>query len=166
MAGPALICLILAYVLLPVLVVTVAAFNAKPLLSFPPDAWSWRWFGRVFTYPDFQHGFKASLIITVLASTIASVIGTGLVIIAKRTYFPGKEALQAILLSPLVVPHFTIGLGLLMLAFQVGVERGYAIVILCHVILVLPFVLRSVFVSMENLDPALNMPRPAWERRR
>lgn len=155
MAGPVLICLILAYVLLPVVVVCVAAFNARPILSFPPDAWSWRWFGRVFTYPDFRHGFKASLVVTVFSSAIALVVGTGLVIIAKRTYFPGRQTLQIILLSPLVVPHFTIGLGLLMLAAQFRLDRGYAIVILCHVILVLPFVLRSVYVSMENLDARL-----------
>ncbi len=155
MAGVALICLILAYVLLPVVVVAVAAFNAKPILSFPPETWSWRWFGRAFTYPDFQHGFKVSAIVTVLASAIASVIGTGLVIIAKRTDFKGKQTLQGILLSPLFVPHFTIGLGLLMLAAQLRLDRGYWIVILCHVILVLPFVLRSVYVSMENLDAHL-----------
>jgi putative spermidine/putrescine transport system permease protein len=69
--------------------------------------------------------------------------------------FIGKDTLQAVLLSPLFVPHFTIGLGLLILAAQSRMERGYAIVVFCHVMLVLPFVLRSVYVSMENLDERL-----------
>lgn len=153
--GPLLVALILAFVLLPVVVVTMASFNDKALLTFPPQSWSWRWFERAFTYPDFQEGFRASMIVTVWSSLLALVIGTALAIAVKRMDFPGKHALQAILLSPLVIPHFTLGLGLLILAAQLEVQRGYGLVILCHVMLVLPFVLRSVYVSMENLDARL-----------
>jgi len=153
--GPLLVALILAFVLLPVVVVTMASFNDKALLTFPPQSWSWRWFERAFTYPDFQEGFRASLIVTVWSSLLALVIGTALAIAVKRFEFPGKHALQAVLLSPLVIPHFTLGLGLLILAAQLEVQRGYGLVILCHVMLVLPFVLRSVYVSMENLDARL-----------
>ncbi|CAM4166152.1 ABC transporter permease [Bordetella muralis] len=154
-AGPVLVGLILAFVLLPVVVVTMASFNDKALLTFPPQTWSWRWFVRVFTYADFQQGFRSSLIVMIWSSSIALVIGTALAIAVKRMAFPGKETLQAILLSPLVIPHFTLGLGLLILVAQFKVDRGYALVILCHVMLVLPFVLRSVYVSMENLDERL-----------
>ncbi|MFC4277402.1 ABC transporter permease [Achromobacter aloeverae] len=153
--APVLVTLLLAFVLLPVVVVTLAAFNEKALLTFPPQSWSWRWFERVFTYADFRDGFHASMIVTLWASLLALVIGTGLAVAVKRMRFPGKHILQAILLSPLVIPHFTVGLGLLILVAQFGIERGYGIVILCHVMLVLPFVLRSVYVSMENLDERL-----------
>jgi putative spermidine/putrescine transport system permease protein len=153
--APALVTIILAFVLLPVVVVFMASFSDKALLAFPPETWSLRWFRRAFTYPDFQDGFRASVIITLWASLLALVIGTALAIAVKRLEFPGKNVLQAILLSPLVIPHFTLGLGLLILVAQLNVERGYAIVILCHVMLVLPFVLRSVYVSMENLDERL-----------
>lgn len=149
------VALILAFILLPVVVVTLASFNDKALLSFPPQSWSWRWFERAFTYPDFQEGFRASLVVTAWSSVLALMIGTALAIAVKRMDFPGKRTLQAILLSPLVVPHFTLGLGLLILAAQLDVERGYGLVILCHIMLVLPFVLRSVYVSMENLDVRL-----------
>jgi putative spermidine/putrescine transport system permease protein len=154
-AGPVLIAVLLAFVLLPVVVVTIAAFNEKAILSFPPQSYSFKWFARVFSYPDFQEGFRASLIITAWSSSLALVIGTGLSIALKWLDFSGKQTLLAVLHSPLVVPHFTLGLGLLILVSQTGVQRGYGTVILCHVMLVLPFVLRSVYVSMENLDSRL-----------
>ncbi len=154
-AGPVLVALLLAFVLLPVVVVTIAAFNEKAILAFPPESYSLKWFERVFDYPDFQQGFKASLVITGWASSIALVIGTCLSIAVKRLDFPGKQTLLAVLHSPLVVPHFTLGLGLLILVSQASIQRGYGIVVLCHVMLVLPFVLRSVYVSMENLDERL-----------
>lgn len=153
--APLLILLILAFVLLPVFVVTLASFNDKALLTFPPETWSWRWFIRAFTYPDFQQGFRASLIVMLWSSFIALGIGTALAIAVKRMAFPGKDLLQGILLSPLVIPHFTLGLGLLILVAQFDLDRGYGLVILCHVMLVLPFVMRSVYVSMENLDERL-----------
>lgn len=154
-AGPVSVCLILAFLLLPVFVVTLASFNGKALLSFPPEQWSLRWFARVLTYSDFQTGFRSSLIVTAWSSVLALVIGASMAVAVKRLDFKGKDTLQALLLMPMVVPQFTIGLGLLILAAESSFDRGYGILILCHVILVLPFVLRSVYVSMENLDQRL-----------
>ncbi|RBL86908.1 ABC transporter permease [Streptomyces cavourensis] len=155
LGAPLLVAALLAFVLLPVVVVTLASFNDKALLSFPPEQWSVRWFQRVFAYPDFQQGFRASLVVVGWASSLALVIGTALAIAVKRMGFPGKDLLQAVLLSPLVIPHFTLGLGLLILVAQLDMDRGYGLVILCHVMLVLPFVMRSVYVSMENIDERL-----------
>lgn len=154
-AGPVVVVLLLAFVLLPVVVVTIASFNQKAILAFPPESYSLTWFERAFSYQDFRDGFRASLVVTFWSSFIALVVGTGLSVVIKRKEFWGKQTLLAILHSPLVVPHFTLGLGLLILASQTSIERGYDIVILCHVMLVLPFVLRSVYVSMENLDQRL-----------
>jgi putative spermidine/putrescine transport system permease protein len=154
-AGPVLVALLLAFVLLPVVVVTIASFNEKAIIAFPPESYSLKWFERVFSYPDFHEGFKASMVITGWSSFLALAIGTCLSIAVKRMEFKGKRALLAILHSPLVVPHFTLGLGLLILVSQASIQRGYGVVILCHVMLVLPFVMRSVYVSMENLDERL-----------
>ena len=74
-----------------------------------------------------------------------------------RYEFRLKRTLEAVLLSPLVVPHFTIGLGFLILFAQLGLARGYAVIIACHIVLVLPFVLRSVYISLRNLDPRLEL---------
>ncbi len=150
--GYLLVSAILVFVMIQVVVVTMAAFNEKALLSFPPEQWSLRWFERAISYSDFQSGFISSLIVTSWASTLALVIGTALAIAIKRYTFPHKATLEAILMSPLVIPHFTIGLGLLILGSQINLDRGYSIVVFCHVMLVLPFVIRSVFVSLENLD--------------
>jgi hypothetical protein len=59
-AGWLVVILILGYLILPAAVVTIAAFNDKAILSFPPQAWSWRWFERALTYPDFRIGVPRS----------------------------------------------------------------------------------------------------------
>lgn len=155
--GKLAVLLILGFLVLPAAVVTIAAFNDKAILSFPPQAWSLRWFARAIEYQDFRDGFRNGLIVTLWSSTIALVIGAMFAFVLDRYSLRFKAALEGVLLSPLVIPHFTVGLGFLILAAQIGWTRGYAVVIACHVVLVLPFVLRSVYVSLRNLDQSLEL---------
>jgi putative spermidine/putrescine transport system permease protein len=148
---------ILGFVMLPAVVVTLAAFNGRAILSFPPATWSTRWFAKAIAYEDFRAGFRNGLVVTAWASSIALVVGAAFALALERYEFHLKRTLEIVLLSPLVVPHFTVGLGFLILAAQLGLARGYAVIVACHVVLVLPFVLRSVYVSLRNLDPRLEL---------
>jgi putative spermidine/putrescine transport system permease protein len=144
--------LILIYMVIPSLVVIMAAFNDKAILSFPPANPSWRWFNKALNYEDFRNGFYNGLIVTGWASCIALIVGTTFAYAIDRFTFRGKQALETLLLSPLVIPHFTVGLAFLILASQLVLTRTFFLVVVTHVILVLPFVLRSVYVSLRNLD--------------
>jgi putative spermidine/putrescine transport system permease protein len=146
---------VIGFLVLPPLVVTIAAFNDKALLAFPPERLSLRWFAKAVTYEDFRAGFWNGLIVTVWASSIALLIGSAFAFALDRYEFRFKRTIEAVLLSSLIVPHFTIGLGFLIVAAQVGMARGYAIVVAAHVVLVLPFVMRSVYVSLSNFDRRL-----------
>ena len=155
--GKLAVLLILGFLVLPAVVVTIAAFNDKAILSFPPQAWSLRWFAKAVAYQDFRDGFRNGLIVTAWSSTAALMIGAMFAFVIDRYRFRFKNAIEGVLLSPLVIPHFTVGLGFLILAAQIGWTRGFFVVIACHVVLVLPFVLRSVYVSLRNLDRSLEL---------
>jgi putative spermidine/putrescine transport system permease protein len=157
LAGIVVVLIILAFLVLPSLVVTIAAFNARAILAFPPQELSWRWFVKALTYDDFRSGFTNGLIVTIWASSIALLIGAAFAFVLDRYEFRGKRTIEAVLLSTLIVPHFTIGLGFLILAAQIGWARGFAVVVAAHVVLVLPFVLRSVYVSLRNADQRLEL---------
>lgn len=148
---------VLGFLVAPPLVVTMAAFNDKALLTFPPERFSLRWFQKALDYEDFRAGFENGIFVTLWASTIALAIGAAFAFALDRYEFRLKRAIEAVLLSSLLVPHFTIGLGFLILAAQIGLSRGYAVVIGCHIVLVLPFVLRSVYVSLRNFDRRLEL---------
>jgi putative spermidine/putrescine transport system permease protein len=155
--GQFVVILFLGFLILPAAVVTIAAFNDKAILSFPPQAWSWRWFARALAYQDFRDGFRNGLIVTAWSSSIALMVGAMFAFVIDRYQFRFKRAIEGVLVSPLVIPHFTVGLGFLILSAQIGWSRGFAVVVACHVILVLPFVLRSVYVSLRNLDPSYEL---------
>ena len=155
--GRLVVVIILCFLILPAVVVTIAAFNDKAILSFPPQALSWRWFARALAYPDFHSGFVNSLIVTAWSSSIALIVGATFAVVIDRYRFPLKRAIEGVLMSPLIIPHFTVGLGFLIVAAPIGLSRGFVVVVACHVVLVLPFVLRSVYVSLRNLDQSYEL---------
>lgn len=150
--GRGLVALILGFVLLPAVVVVIASFNHSSVLTFPPSQFSMRWYANAFTYGDFAHGFRNSLIVAVWGSGIALLVGGTFGYALHRYEFRFKRALDLVLTSPLVIPQFTIGLGLLMLAALLAVPRTHPLVVFTHVVIVLPFVLRSVYISLQNFE--------------
>ena len=90
--------------------------------SFPPQSWSLRWFAKAIDYRDFQAGFRNGLIVTAGRPSIALVVGAAFAFVLDRYEFRCKRAIEAVLLAPLVVPHFTVGLGFLILAAQLGAD--------------------------------------------
>jgi putative spermidine/putrescine transport system permease protein len=157
LSGQAAVAAILLFVLLPALVVVLTAFNDRAILAFPPQVWSLRWFARAFDYADFRRGFWNGLTVTGWASTVALAAGAVFAIAIHRYNFALKRVIEGVLMSPLVIPHYTIGLGFLILAAKTGLGRGFLLVIPAHVALVLPFVIRSVLISLRNLDSRLEL---------
>jgi putative spermidine/putrescine transport system permease protein len=154
-AGVAVVVLLLAFLTLPSLVVIVMSFNATAIMAFPPNGLSLRWYDNAVTYPQFQRAAVNSLIVTAASALVAVPTGTAAALALVRHPIAAKAAWSAALLSPLVVPGVAAGLGFLILAAGLGVVASRWVLIVAHVILVLPFVIRSVAVSVANLDPAL-----------
>jgi len=153
-AGRIILTAIIGFVMLPFIVVAIASFNDSAILSFPPQNWSLRWYVNAFTYRDFADGLVNSLKIAAVGASIALIAGAGFAYTLDRYDFPTKAVLNGVLMSPLIIPNFTIGLGLLILSAAAAVPRSIWLVIAVHVIIVMPFVVRSVYVSLQNFDRA------------
>lgn len=150
--GRILLTAILGFVLLPFVVVAIASFNDGAILSFPPREWSLRWYANAFQYRDFGAGLVNSLRIAAFGASIALLAGAGFAYVMNRYDFRLKGVLNGILMSPLIIPNFTIGLGLLILSAAASLPRNMWLVVATHVVIVLPFVVRSVYVSLQNLE--------------
>jgi putative spermidine/putrescine transport system permease protein len=145
---------LLAFMTLPTVVVIAVSFNPTAILSFPPAGVSLRWYVNVLTYPQFQRAALNSVLVTAGAVAVALPVGTLAALALERGRLRGRDAWAAALLSPLVV-GVAAGLGFLILAAALGLLRSRVVLVVAHVALVLPFVVRSVWVSVRNLDPAL-----------
>ena len=155
MIARAAVVALLAFMTLPTVVVIAVSFNPTAILAFPPSGLSLRWYENVLTYPQFQRAAVNSVVVTACAVALALPIGTLAALALERGRLRGRSVWAAVLLSPLVVPGVAAGLGFLILAAALGLLRSRSVLIAAHVALVLPFVVRSVWVSVRNLDPAL-----------
>src|SRR6266446_1040719 len=153
--GVAVVVLLLAFLTVPSLVVIVVSFNPTAIMAFPPHGLSLRWYENALTYPQFQRAAVNSLIVTAAATLLALPIGTAAALALVRHRVAARSVWAAVLLSPLVVPGVAAGLGFLILAAGLGLLRSRSVLVAAHVALVLPFVVRSVWVSVRNLDPVL-----------
>ena len=150
------VALLLGFMTLPTAVVVAVSFNPTAIMSFPPDGLSLRWYANALTYPQFQRASVNTLIVTAWATLVALPIGTAAALALERGRLRARNVWATLLLSPLVVPGVAAGLGFLILAASLGLLRSRAVLIAAHVALVLPFVVRSVWVSVANLDPMLD----------
>ena len=113
----------LAYVflLLPTVIVVLAAFNGGEYLHFPPDGFSLKWFSKLFATEQMMESFYFSLKLALAASVSSTLIGLGAALYVVR--YSGRLAavLRPYMLSPLMLPSILTGLALMVSFYSIGV---------------------------------------------
>lgn len=147
--------LFVAFMLAPILVVCFVAFTPEGYLSFPTDRWSLRWFYAIARYPEFVSAFWRSLWLGAISSAIAVAISVPAALAIARYRFPGREAMTALFMSPLMIPHLVLGIAFLRFFTQIGLGGTFAGLVLSHIVVVLPFALRLMLASAVGLDRSI-----------
>lgn len=144
--------LFVVFMLAPLAIVCVVAFTPEGYLSLPTRGPSLRWFKAIFGYPEFLRAFYASLWLAALSSTAAITLAVPAALAIARYRFPGREAITALFMSPLMVPHVVLGIAFLRFFSQIGLSGTFTGLVLSHVIVILPFALRLVLASSYGID--------------
>jgi putative spermidine/putrescine transport system permease protein len=144
--------LVISFMLAPLLIVCVVAFTPENTLSIPTTHLSLRWFKAVFAHSDFVQSFKNSLYLALLSATLATVIAVPAGLAIARHSFQGRDALNALFLSPLIIPHLVLGVALLRTFSLIGATGSFVWLALAHVVIITPYALRLVLASVEGSD--------------
>lgn len=144
--------LVVAFLMAPLAMVCAVAFTPQGYLSLPTNGFSLRWFRAIADYPEFLRAFRDSLWLGALSSTIAVALAVPAALAIARHRFPGREAVTALFLSPLMVPHVVLGIAFLRFFSQVGLGGTFLGLVLAHVIVVVPFALRLVLATSYGID--------------
>lgn len=155
LAVRALALLTLAYLALPLVVVIGGSLTETKFLSFPPQGLTLDWYRVVLHDPTYVRSFLTSAVLALAATLFALVIGLPAAIAIARHSFRGKGLLSALLLSPLVLPHIVIGAALLQYGSAIGLVRNFPALLVGHVVIVTPFVLRTLLPHFSPGQRAL-----------
>ncbi|MDQ0048748.1 putative spermidine/putrescine transport system permease protein [Paenibacillus polymyxa] len=147
--------LVFIFLLGPLLIISVTSFEPGTVLKFPPQGFSLRWYENIFEVDLFMSTFKTSIVVSLLGNILALLIGMPAAYALSRFSFRGKDALNALFLSPLLIPGIVLGFTLLRYLIIVYHLPVYAGLLIGHTVIMLPFIIRVIASSLSNFDFAI-----------
>jgi putative spermidine/putrescine transport system permease protein len=149
---------------LPVIVVTIMSFSAADNTGFPPEALSLRWYWEVialFTNPDASSAQSVvdstltSLLVAVIVMFISTTVCIPLAYALARGDRRIRGGMELLFTLPLVFPLVILGIAFLLIAESLRVDIGIWRIVIPHIALVLPFVLRNCLGAMSGISVEL-----------
>lgn len=144
------------FLLGPIAIVVVSSFTSASYLTFPPTEFSLRWYYEVFSLSWFSRSIVTSFAIAVLATGISAVIGILVARALARGSFKAKGFVELIVLTPLLLPVIVLGFALFNVLVALALEgNNFVNLIGGHILITVPFVVRSVWSAMAGTDISL-----------
>ncbi|UUZ66498.1 ABC transporter permease (plasmid) [Polaromonas sp. P1-6] len=144
--------LIMAFLILPCLLVIPMSFSASTSLSFPPKTWSVRWYEAYLFEPEWQDATIVSLKVAVLTLLFATPLGTaaayGLSILKGRA----AGVIRTLFMLPMMVPSILVAVGAFFVYVKLDLNNTLTGLVLAHTMLALPFVLITVSNGLQTYD--------------
>lgn len=147
--------LVLAYLVLPILVVIPLSFTAGQLLVFPIPGYSLQWYEDFFTNPLWTGALWNSVMIGVATTILATILGTLAALGLHGSKFRLKPVVVALLITPLAAPVVIVAVATFYFFASINLVGTYLGVILAHTLLALPFVVITVTATLQGFDTNL-----------
>ncbi|MBY5828605.1 ABC transporter permease [Rhizobium ruizarguesonis] len=171
-SGVALVAiLVLLFLIVPLVVAVPLSFNSEPYFSYPMPGFSLRWYHELFGNDikglEWRNAFLNSVFIGISASVLATILGTSASLGIARGDLPFRGALQAMMLSPLVIPVVVYATGVVYFFARISLIGTYSGLIIAHALLGTPYVLITVTASLSGFDrnltkAGLSLGAPPW----
>ncbi|SMX25559.1 ABC transporter permease [Boseongicola aestuarii] len=148
-----IICII--FLMLPIVITVATSFTSSAVYTLPPPEWSLRWYRSLDRRSGLWEAVQLSLNLALISTAISIVLGTMAAIAVARGEFRGKQAIATFTVSPLMMPGLVVGVAMLQFFREIGLRDAYWSLLLAHVVITLPFVMRTLLASMGAFDFSL-----------
>ena len=145
--------LVLAFLILPILIIVPLSFSSGTFLTFPLPGLSLRWYQEFFTSAPWQLSLRNSLIVASATTALATVLGTLAALGLTRARLPGQTLLMGLIVSPMVVPLVIVAVGVYFAYAPFGLTSSLVGLTLAHTALAAPFVVITVSATLQGFDP-------------
>ncbi len=103
----------LLFLHVPLLLIILYCFTTEDAaFTFPPPGLTTRWFGVLLGRQDFWNALGLSLIVAVISTIIALILGTLAALAIFRSRFFGRDAISLIVILPIALPGIVTGIAL------------------------------------------------------
>lgn len=152
--------LLIAFLVVPTLLVIPLGLTSSDFLSFPPPGYSTRWYDTYLSSPLWLGATARSFFVATVTAFAATAIGIGAALAMAHSRSRWSGALFAIFLAPMIVPRIVIAVGMFYLFARLGLVASNAGLIIGHTVLALPFTVVAITAVLKTYDTRLD--QAAW----
>jgi len=143
---------VITFLLAPIIIAVGVSFSASPIFDFPPSGLSLRWYRSIDRLDSFWSALRLSVTIAIISTAVSLVLGTLCAIAVVRGRFPGRGTLATFAVSPLMLPGLVLGIAMLQWFRLLGLRDATLSLLIAHVVITMPYVVRTVLASLSLFD--------------
>jgi len=142
------------YIYAPILILIIFSFNTQKI-NVRWEGFTLDWYRVLFRNAEVMLATRNTLMIAIVSTITATVIGTLAALALQRYRFRGYTISESILYIPVIIPEVVMGISLLAFFSQVGIRLGLNTIMLAHIAFSIPFVTLVVRARLHGFDRAI-----------
>src|SRR5690606_23108771 len=123
---------VIAFLLLPIVVIVPMSFNAAPVFEIIPSQPSLIQYQRLFASPEWLEVLWRSVRIAAITMVVATAIGTLAALGISRLGWKTRSLVEALLISPQIVPSIVIAAAAYYMFARLGLVGSTAGIVIMH----------------------------------
>lgn len=148
--------LFLAYLLVPLLVMGGAAFNASKLPTILPwKGLTDQWFVELWKDSRIWSAFRNTILVAIAVVIVSVPIGTAAAILINSISGRARSVLYGLMVAPILIPGVVIGISTLLFWNNFSVGSGLHLSVLGQVSYIASFVMLLVLARLQSFDHGL-----------
>ena len=147
--------LIVVFLLAPIALIVLYAFNPSNVQSWPLPGLSTKWFSQTFHNEDMRDALWLSVKAALLATFIAMLLGSAAAFAVHRFRFFGREAVSFVLVLPIALPGIITGMALNSFFAFGGVQFSLTTIIIGHATFCIVTVYNNLLARLRRTQTSL-----------
>jgi len=143
------------FLIFPSVVIMILSFTAEESLRFPPSSYSMTWYKALLNASELKSAAFLSLQVASITTIVSVILGVAAALAICRSNAGWAKILDLVFMSPLILPALAFGFAILMMFSLLGFTPSLWTLSIGHIVVCVPFVLRTTLTSLAQLDPAL-----------
>jgi putative spermidine/putrescine transport system permease protein len=156
------------FLLVPIVLIMVYAFNKSNVQSWPITSFSTRWFGQAWHNPQMRDALWLSLKAGLLATAISLVLGAAAAFAVHRFRFFGREVISFVVVLPIALPGIITGMALNSFFTAGGIDLSLWTIVIGHATFCIVIVYNNALARLRRtatslLEASMDLGADGWQ---
>jgi putative spermidine/putrescine transport system permease protein len=147
--------LVVLFLLFPIVLIVVYAFNSSSVQSWPLSGLSTKWFSSTWSNDAMRQSLWLSIKAGLIATTIAVVFGSMAAFAVHRFRFFGREVVSFLIVLPIALPGIITGMALNSFFTFGSVSFSLLTIVVGHATFCMVIVYNNVLARLRRTSPSL-----------